>query len=465
MFPSRYIAFVSCSLFLTVPVAALPPAAPGAGTSRFRDAEYAQAVREDGDSIYEGTIKSRTTDEKGQTTLVLWLARVTPPTGKPIVYAPPRTKTVRLTSGVALRTADPTDLQATTADLVPGASVYAVSHSASGETAVLAHAVLLRTGEGAAVPNSLLEAKTDVKNWQSHFDDNAPGSRVSQDGNALKITVAGNPTRDWQAQLYRDTPIEAGKTYTLRFRARAETRHFLTVGSQVEDDGPYRNLGLLETVLVTPQWQTFQFTFTSVDSVVPGKSRLPVFSAGQGSGIVSLANIALVPGALPLPPSVQARKAALESRAKSGENLLTDNNDANAWFLYSSDAARGVLTQDTGPGGGPVLKVHVAAASTQPWHLILMQPSRDLEEGQEYTLRFLARADRIREMEVQSQISKGDFHNIGLSEKVQLGTTWKPYTLRFTTSRTLPDQSRLPQFCLAAEGDVWLANVSLVRGK
>ena len=108
----------------------------------------------------------------------------------------------------------------------------------------------------------------------------------------------------------------------------------------------------------------------------------------------------------------------------------------------------------------------MAAAGTQPWHLILMQPSRDLEEGQEYTLRFLARTDHIREMEVQSQISKGDFHNIGLTEKVTLGTTWKPYTLRSTTSRTLPDQSRLPQFCLAAApGDVWLANVTLVRGK
>ena len=155
-FLSPSTAFVCCNLLLTVPVAALPPAATGADTGRFPDASYA-------------------------------------------------------------------------------------------------HALLVRTGEEGSVPNNLLDAKADLKNWQSRFDGSPPGSRVAQDGNALKTTVGGTPTRDWQAQLYRDTSIEAGKTHTLRFRARAQTRHFLTVGSQVEDDGPYRNLGLLETVLVTPQ--------------------------------------------------------------------------------------------------------------------------------------------------------------------------------------------------------------------
>ena len=111
--------------------------------------------------------------------------------------------------------------------------------------------------------------------------------------------------------------------------------------------------------------------------------------------LISLLAIALVSAMLP--------PAALEQTSAS-----RTRTDAGAWFLYAGEAARGKLTQETGPGGGPVLGVEALAASTQSWHLILMRPSLSLKEGPAYTLTFLARADRAREIDLQSQISKGD---------------------------------------------------------
>ena len=67
---------------------------------------------------------------------------------------------------------------------------------------------------------------------------------------------------------------------------------------------------------------------------------------------------------------------------------------------------------------------------------------------------------------ISSPRSAKGIYNIGLSEKVTLQTSWKPYTVKFIARDTLPDHSRAPQFCLAAtEGKVWIANVVLVESK
>jgi hypothetical protein len=141
--------------------------------------------------------------------------------------------------------------------------------------------------------------------------------------------VGGSPVREWYAQIFQSAEIIAGKPYTLRFRARADSKHFLTVGSEAEGNAPYVNLGLLERVLLTPRWQTFQFTFMALSGAT-GKTRIPVFSAGHRGGAVFVADVALVPGELPLPESLQRLKQERERAVQTGANLITDANDADA---------------------------------------------------------------------------------------------------------------------------------------
>jgi hypothetical protein len=465
----RIIALVAAVVFvLSCPRVTAQPAVVPPQASAPDPGQYAEAERHERDSIYHGTVKDLNI---AGATLTLWIDRVLLPGGKALDLRPARTRAVRLAGDVTIRTADATGLQGSVADLVPGAEVdvlgTALPEEAGKSTVAFpARVILVRSDGGEPLAGNLLKTPAARGNWQFRFnDDGAPGSTFAVSDNTLKITVGGNPVREWHAQIFQIVDILPLKPYTLRFRARADTRHFMTVGSETDGSANYANLGLLETILLTPRWQTFQFTFTTLGTL-PGRSRLPVFSVGHRGGAVYLADVSLVPGEIPPPPSLRALHAARERDAASGKNLLTDSNDADTWFLFSTEQARGTLKQETDPRGGPMLAVTVTAASREAWHLILMRPSLDLKEGKEYTLRFLARADRAREIEVQSQVSKGDFHNLGLSETIALGTTWKACTIKFTTRGTLPEHNRLPQFCLGrTDGTVWLANASLVESK
>ncbi len=87
-----------------------------------------------------------------------------------------------------------------------------------------------------------------------------------------------------------------------------------------------------------------------------------------------------------------------------------------------------------------------------------------LQEGATYTLRFRARADRPRSMNLAGAITQPDYHNIGLAEKVPLTQKWRMYRYVFTAKNVAP-QIDVPLFLLGEEaGTVWLADVSLTKG-
>ncbi len=475
--PSRNtLSFLSCGaleaaclcILLGVPhsAQAQKPSPPtSAATVTATPSAIAEAAREDGETLYEGVVAEPVKNGA----VVLSVARIVPPNGKAQIVSPARKKTVRLTGEVALRLVNASSLEMTQADLLTGARVFVLGAASAKGTkpsnALNARVIMVAIDGSEPLPGNLLKPWNVPANWTFRANANsAPGSVFEADTGSLHLKVGGMPVREWHAQIFQQLPssgggIAPGKPYTLRFLARADTNHFVTIGSQTDSDSPYKNAGLLQTVLFTPRWQVFQVTFTSAPDTI-GPQRLPVFSAAHRGGDVFLANISLVPGALPLPPALQAER---DKQVAPNTNLIDHANEADAWQVYEAGAARGALTQSSEPGGGKTLQVTINTPSSQAYHFQLLRPALPLLEGRTYELRFLAKASRKRTLDVEGQATiGGDIHNIGLSKIVDLDTAWKEYTVRFTTKNVVENNSHAPQFCFAQEaGTVWLANVSL----
>lgn len=83
------------------------------------------------------------------------------------------------------------------------------------------------------------------------------------EGNGIRLTVAKAGTESWHGQIaHPRVPLTAGKTYRLRFRARASDTHHIFTCTQ-QDSAPYEVAGLWENFQVTPAWQDYRLTFTA----------------------------------------------------------------------------------------------------------------------------------------------------------------------------------------------------------
>ena len=86
------------------------------------------------------------------------------------------------------------------------------------------------------------------------------------------------------------------------------------------------------------------------------------------------------------------------------------------------DAARATMTLEEN-----VHRVDVTAVDGTAWHGRLSQAFDDLEEGATYTVRFRARADVPRPMQLYGQIGEPDWHGFGLNEVVPLTADWQTF--------------------------------------
>jgi len=149
-----------------------------------------------------------------------------------------------------------------------------------------------RAWSGAASGPELLGAGNDPGHWV--VEQHTPASLdLWIQGAALVAEVGSADGVGWHAQMHQaGLTLEEGGTYTLRFRAKGARGLSVSV---MRDQADYRTVGLAETVPLTPEWQTYQYTFKAKE-VVPGHSRL-TFSLGEHSGALTLADVSLRAGA------------------------------------------------------------------------------------------------------------------------------------------------------------------------
>ena len=157
--------------------------------------------------------------------------------------------------------------------------------------------------------------------------------------------------------------------------------------------------------------------------------------------------------------SVLLSLGAAQAQSVAGKgNLLPPVTGSQGWGLTVVPPAKATLTRQA-----QAVVVTVTTPGDQPWQAQLSHQGVDLANGQAYTLRFRAKADAPRRMVVFGGINRGDYHDIGLSQTVALGTDWKDYALAFAARNVVAGQVLAPEFRVGRQqGRVWLASVTLI---
>ncbi len=121
------------------------------------------------------------------------------------------------------------------------------------------------------------------------------------------------------------------------------------------------------------------------------------------------------------------------------------------------EAAQATLTIEEN-----VHRVDITAVDGTGWHARLSQVFDDLKEGATYTIRFRARADVPRPMQVYGQIGEPDWHDFGLNETVPLTALWQTYERAFRAKDLAA--TNMIQFVVAERtGTVWIADITVTR--
>ena len=170
------------------------------------------------------------------------------------------------------------------------------------------------------------------------------------------------------------------------------------------------------------------------------------------------AGVEIGPEAAPPPKSFKPANAPVS--AAPGTNLLKPLSDTMAWRLQQSGG--GAATQAI---EADALKVTVTAVGTTRGSVQVLHLLSSLNNGENYTVRFRARADAPRPIRVLARTNiPMNFRPIGLQETVNLTTDWQTFEYKFTVkgADVMGNRALVFQFGMKT-GTVWIGDVSLVK--
>lgn len=275
-------------------------------------------------------------------------------------------------------------------------------------------------------------------------------------GRVVRVNVRSVGKEPWSVQFQQTAlDLEDEEVYTLSFWARCDRVRTMSVHTNV-DAGDGHGSGLnADAVTIGPEWTRYAFLFT-VTGAMHSHNRL-TFLLGSTPGTIDLSGLSLRQGKVTQP---------------SGTNIVANGDFTQAtrfWSLERSlptaaatmDLATTMLVADSGRRN--VAHFNVTGLGKERWHVMFVQPGLNVFEGQPYTLSFWAKADHSRPITVEMGLDLNDWHNIGLSHRVELLPEWRRYDVTFTPLHTVRDHTRLSFLLADALGQVDLANVSLQR--
>lgn len=154
-------------------------------------------------------------------------------------------------------------------------------------------------------------------------------------GKAVRVSVTKPGAEAWHVQFNQaGLKFEQGKSYTLRFWAKADAGRTLSaVASQAHE--PWGNLGLSANPRVTNQWREFRFVFTA--SQRDDQCRITFGSFGPAGSTVTLAGLSLRPGGLDglkESESLEAQSVARFEKGTFGERTPEAQRD---WMRFLMD--------------------------------------------------------------------------------------------------------------------------------
>ena len=142
-------------------------------------------------------------------------------------------------------------------------------------------------------------------------------------------------------------------------------------------------------------------------------------------------------------------------------NLLKDPKKPESWRTETHETAKAKTTVDD-----ESLKVEITTVDGTDWHVQLVNTGLDLKDGNQYVLKFKARADADRQVPINAMIDQDDWHQIGLSETADVTKDWKTFEYEFKAEQTADKKNRISLILGADKGAIWLRDVTLTeKGK
>ncbi len=115
-----------------------------------------------------------------------------------------------------------------------------------------------------------------------------------------------------------------------------------------------------------------------------------------------------------------------------------------------------------GPRDSRYLHLEVLHRGATPWRPQLINQGFALKKGEPYSLSFMARSDRQRELQLNVMMAHAPWQRLGLSTHVQVEDQWREHRLTFIADRD--DSLARITFSSLAEGTFDLAAVKLCQG-
>jgi formylglycine-generating enzyme required for sulfatase activity/tRNA A-37 threonylcarbamoyl transferase component Bud32 len=148
--------------------------------------------------------------------------------------------------------------------------------------------------------------------------------------------------------------------------------------------------------------------------------------------------------------------AAVETVAAA--NLLKPTNRANSWRYEIFEAAKGTMAAVE-----ESIVFNVDAVTGTDWHVQAFQTDFRLKDGDQYTVRFSAKASEPRKVLLGAHIDEADWHPVGLSTPIPLTTAFQTFQVPFRVQNAGEKKCRIGFVLGASAGVVTVKNMTLTE--
>ena len=291
---------------------------------------------------------------------------------------------------------------------------------------------------------------------------------------ALKVEVTQAGGTSWQVQFMQSNlALQAGKTYRLRFAARASQPTTIR-GAVGRDSEPWDTLGWEQAISVGTNWQAYTYQFTATETIFGG-SRVS-FDLEQALRTVWFDSFLLqevdafegwngwLEDRYGSTAAVQAAWAPAGGTVSETEKLTNGSFESGLepWGTMAIAPAAASFTVDatTASAGTHSLKVQVSAVDGTGWHVQFSQGGFGVTAGQAYRLSFDAKASAAGGFNASVTQNHDPWQGLGLWGTAEPATSWQPFEFVFAAAADEAD-AHIAFDLGQSVRTVWIDNVSL----
>jgi formylglycine-generating enzyme required for sulfatase activity len=139
-------------------------------------------------------------------------------------------------------------------------------------------------------------------------------------------------------------------------------------------------------------------------------------------------------------------------------NLLKPTNRAESWRLDIFEGAKAAIA-----AVDDSIVFNVDAVTGTDWHVQAFQTDLHLTDGDQYNIRFSAKASEPRKVVLGAHIDEADWHSIGLSTPIPLTTAFQTFQVPFRVQNAGEKKCRIGFVLGASTGVVTIKNITLTE--